>query len=80
MGKEANKWTEFREETAKPYLDEKYGHLCHCCGVGGKLDIDHIKEKGGNFKLKYDLSNLQYLCRHCHIIKTAKKVCLHEKN
>lgn len=80
MGKEADKWTEFRDTIARPYLDEIDGHNCNCCGRGGKLDVDHIIEKGGHAELKYELSNLQYLCRSCHIEKTAKRECIHEEN
>lgn len=81
MGKEADRWTEFRDEIAIPYLDKMFGHICMCCGVGGKLDVDHIIEKGGHPKLKYELDNLRYLCRFpCHANKTAKKECPHEQD
>lgn len=77
-GKEAKKWATFRDEVAIPYLDKTQGHYCVCCGRGGKLDVDHIIEKGGHAELKYELSNLEYLCRICHIEKTAKRECIHE--
>lgn len=81
MGKQADKWTEFRDTVAIPYLDKVFRHKCVCCGVGGKLDVDHIVEKGGHAELKYELDNLQYLCRFpCHANKTAKKECVHEEN
>lgn len=76
-GKEYERWKEFRENVAIPYLDKTFGHTCRCCGVGGQLDIDHIHNKGSRPELKYQLSNLQYLCRECHINKTARIKCLH---
>ena len=77
-GKEYKRWELFREKIAIPYLDKKYGHVCSCCGVGGALDVDHIQNKGSHFDLKYDLSNLQFLCRFpCHYKKTAGHDCRH---
>lgn len=77
-GKEHERWKQFREEIAIPYLDDKFGHICRCCGIDGDLDIDHIHNKGSRPELKYQLSNLQYLCRHpCHFNKTINKACLH---
>jgi hypothetical protein len=77
-GKEHDRWKEFRDNTAIPYLDKNFGHTCRCCGVGGKLDVDHIHGKGSRPELKYQLSNLQYLCRHpCHFNKTNHIVCNH---
>lgn len=78
QGKEAERWAEFRDETVIPYLDKQFGHTCRCCGVGGKLDVDHIHGKGSHPQLKYQISNFQYLCRRCHIEKTANRACEHE--
>jgi 5-methylcytosine-specific restriction endonuclease McrA len=77
QGKEAERWAEFRDETVIPYLDKQFGHTCRCCGKGGKLDVDHINSKGSHPQLKYQISNFQYLCRMCHIEKTANKECEH---
>lgn len=71
-GKEYERWRKFREEVATPYLDKTYGHRCVDCGVGGKLDIDHLITRGSRPDLKYDLQNLMYRCRMCHIVKTNK--------
>ena len=42
---------------------------CRGCGRAGRLEVDHIEPlaEGGAV---YDLTNLQALCRHCHIEKT----------
>lgn len=71
-GKEYERWRKFREEVAIPYLDSNYGRKCVDCGAEGALDIDHIKNRGSRPDLKYDLQNLMYRCRMCHIIKTNK--------
>jgi 5-methylcytosine-specific restriction endonuclease McrA len=76
-GKEAERWTKFRDETVIPHLDKEFGHTCRCCGKGGRLDVDHIHGKGSHPQLKYQISNFQYLCRMCHIEKTANKECEH---
>lgn len=76
-GKEYLRWEKFRKDTAIPYLDNTFGHACRCCGVGGALDIDHIHGKGSHPQLKYQLSNLQYLCRNCHHNKTINLECKH---
>jgi len=79
QGKEYERWKKFRDEVAKPYLDEKFGHFCRCCGVGGSLDVDHINAVGSHPQLKYQLSNTQWLCRFpCHRNKTDKKECRHD--
>jgi 5-methylcytosine-specific restriction endonuclease McrA len=70
MGKQGTKWVEFRDTVARPYLDSVYGHTCSMCGVGGRLDVDHIKKRGSHPELRYELSNLRYLCRSCHIKET----------
>lgn len=76
-GKEYYRWAEFREEIAIPYLDDKFGHQCSCCGAGGKLDVDHIETRGAHPEMKYDLANLRWLCRTCHIARTAGRECPH---
>lgn len=77
-GKQYDKWKAFREDVAIPYLEATYGHTCRCCGAHGELDIDHIQSKGSHPSLKYELTNLQYLCRFpCHHMKTIGKPCIH---
>lgn len=73
VGKQEDKYRLWRDEVAIPYLDRTYGHNCMECGVGGRLDVDHIKTRGGHAQLKMQLSNVQYLCRSCHIRKTNAK-------
>ena len=44
------------------------GYRCRACGRAGRLECDHVValERGGSS----DMSNLQALCRSCHIAKT----------
>ena len=46
------------------------GYRCRKCGRPGRLECDHVipLRAGGD---PWDLSNLQTLCRGCHIEKTA---------
>ena len=48
---------------------ERDGYRCRSCGKAGRLECDHIKplHLGGDV---WALSNLQTLCRSCHIFKT----------
>jgi len=66
FGKEAERYTKFRDEVAIPYLDKTFGHKCRVCGTTNNLDVDHINKRSTHPELKYQLSNLQYLCRKCH--------------
>lgn len=71
-GKHAHLWATFRDKVAIPYLDKKYGHVCSKpgCSVTTNLDVDHIKKRGSNPDLRYDVKNLRYLCRPHHIEET----------
>jgi 5-methylcytosine-specific restriction protein A len=48
--------------------------LCQICLANGfykeGLDIDHIVEVTDDYSLRLELSNLQTLCRSCHMKKT----------
>lgn len=66
LGAKALSWSKFRDNIAIPYLDKTYGHVCRKCGVGGDLDVNHIKSRGSHPELRLALSNLEYLCRSCH--------------
>lgn len=68
-GKQTIKYEQWRDEVAIPHLD-KIGHKCVECGATGKLDVDHIKNRGSHYHLRMTLSNVQYLCRPCHRGKT----------
>lgn len=63
-------YNEWRKVVAKPYLDEHFGHTCARCGTMTDLDVDHIKNRSTHPELKFALTNIQWLCRPCHIIKT----------
>ena len=45
---------------------------CRSCGRAGRLECDHVTplQMGGD---PYDPSNLQTLCRTCHIAKTRRE-------
>ena len=51
---------------------ERDNYTCLDCGRHGFLEVDHMKPlyDGG---AKYDLSNLQSLCKFCHRIKTTQE-------
>jgi predicted restriction endonuclease len=74
-GKHYKLWITFRDKVAKPYLDNKYGHVCSVkgCNETTNLDVDHIKNRGSNPNLRYDVKNMQYLCRAHHRAKTDHK-------
>ena len=44
---------------------------CVQCGRKGRLEVDHIKPLDVAPELALEESNLQCLCRGCHIRKTA---------
>lgn len=70
IGRQGLKYNQFRNNVAYPYLVEKYGEQCNSCGRSDlPLDVDHIKKRGSRPDLKYDLNNLQLLCRSCHAKK-----------
>lgn len=70
-GKHTIEYEIWRDNVAIPYLERK-GHRCAECGATGKLDVDHIQNRGSHYPLKMSLSNVQYLCRSCHIKKTGQ--------
>ena len=72
-GKIANQWRAFREKVAVPFLDKKFGHVCSVAGCGATtgLDVDHIKPRGSHPELRFDVTNLRYLCRPHHIERTG---------
>lgn len=71
-GKNTLKYEKWRDTVAKPYLDS-LGHRCVLCGNTQHLDVDHIKTRGSRADLKMVLTNVQYLCRDCHRMKTDGK-------
>lgn len=57
---------------AIPYLDNHYGHICSVLDCAEtQVDIDHILTRGAHPELKYNLTNLRYLCRPHHQMVTA---------
>lgn len=66
IGKRGLEYIAWRDNIAIPYLDRTSGHKCSVCGIGGELDVAHIKKRGSHPNLKMDLINVHYLCRLCH--------------
>lgn len=72
-GKKTLEYEYFRDNIAKPYLDNKYGHKCYQCGSTKQLDVHHKKNRGSHISEKMNVVNLIYLCRSCHIKEHNKK-------
>ncbi|VXC39330.1 HNH nuclease [Plantibacter sp. T3] len=79
-GKAAKQWDTFRDKVARPYLDNKFGIACTDCGAYPpkkedgtyyRHDVDHSINKGSHLELKFDVTNMVYRCRNCHILKTG---------
>lgn len=51
---------------------ERDGYRCVRCGRAGRLECDHIVPLVHHGSA-YETSNLQTLCRGCHIAKTRKE-------
>jgi len=70
VGKQTRRYTAFRNNVAYPALVERDSERCAMCGKTNiPLDVDHIKKRGSHPELKYELTNLQLLCRSCHNAK-----------
>lgn len=70
-GKQYKKYQSFKTLQAHPYLTEKYGRVCSVIGcMESEVDIDHIEERGSRPDLKYELTNLRYVCRPHHRLIT----------
>ena len=59
-----------RWQRTRRRIFQRDGYRCRKCGRAGRLEVDHVVpiEKGG---APWADSNLQTLCRGCHIEKTA---------
>ena len=64
---ERRRWERLRLE-----ILARDGYRCRSCGRAGRLEIDHVTpiSKGGDL---WNPSNLQALCRPCHLRKTARE-------
>jgi len=40
----------------------------------GRLEVDHVLPVRSHPELRFELSNLQSLCRRCHSAKTAREI------
>lgn len=71
-GKRTIAYEKWRDEIAKPYLDQVFGRQCRVTGCfeTENLHVDHIENRGSHPELKKVLSNVQYLCFKHHREKT----------
>ena len=51
---------------------------CVQCGSRRGLQIDHIKPVRSHWHLRFEISNLQVLCKRCHSAKTRVEIGLPE--
>lgn len=65
-GKKTIEYENWRDNVAKPYLDQKFGHKCALCASTVSLEVDHIEKRSTSPGLKQNLSNVRYLCQMCH--------------
>ena len=58
-----------RWERVRRAVLDRDGWRCRACGRRGRLEVDHVEplHRGGD---PWDPSNLQALCRGCHVAKT----------
>jgi hypothetical protein len=59
-----------RWRTLRMAILERDGFRCRTCGIGGRLEVDHIRPVRTHPDLSYDPGNLQALCASCHTRKT----------
>ena len=73
-GRQQKEYEKWRDEIAKPFLDEFAGHVCSVpsCDTYEYLQVDHIQNRGSHANLKMVLENVQYLCVPHHELKTYK--------
>lgn len=72
MGKVAHKWIKVRREFLDNQVRFNGKYRCDMCGtLIANPDIDHVKNRGSHPELRFEHSNLQILCRSCHIKKTS---------
>lgn len=75
VGKEGKKWTNFRRKFLKARAEWFGGWICQRCKRECLyVEVDHIKKRSTNPELKYEVSNLQILCKPCHHKETQKKL------
>jgi len=67
----STRWRKLRDIVLK-----RDGHICEHCGGWGD-EVDHIIPRHKNLDLFWELSNLQTICRGCHIEKTRREQAKH---
>lgn len=72
MGREHRKLDRKRWGAVRRLVLIRDDYRCVKCGKAGRLEVDHIRplRRGG---APWDLTNLQTLCRACHIAKTRRE-------
>lgn len=63
-GKHWYKW----QETRKIFVKNNPDRICVACGQPAS-DVDHIKKRSTHPHLRYEQTNLQWMCRMCHTKK-----------
>jgi len=53
---------------------ERDGWQCRECGIGGRLEVDHVVPVRTAPERAFDPANCQALCRRCHSSKTRAEV------
>ena len=82
VDQEQKKWVK-KEDRDEFYKTEKwyrlritalklYGPICRCCGIAGRVNVDHIKPFKYYPWLRSRIDNLQILCAGCNKAKLNK--------
>ena len=58
-----------RWDTVRLLVLDRDAWTCTACGKAGRLEVDHRIPLEDAPDRMYDLTNLQTLCRGCHILK-----------
>lgn len=68
-GKQASKWASTRREWLKANPPDYRGmwQCSDCKSWTTQIDLDHLKKRGSHPELRYNLDNLEPVCRGCHI-------------
>lgn len=71
---ENNKQRTYFRKTMQKQIFERDNYTCQICGqVGGKLQVDHIKNWSDYPNLRFDENNCRTLCMICHYKVTFGK-------
>lgn len=65
-GKRGKTYDYWLKTEARPLYIAQNGDYCQDCKTNKGYDMHHLKARNSHAKLKYDITNLIYLCRICH--------------